>query len=158
MDRSALLPEDVRLTQARPADGDRLLPLVRAYHDFEDIDLGDPERRQAIVPLLQPASPLGRVWLIDRGASTVGYLAVCYGYSIEFAGRDGFVDELYIVPAARGLGIGRAVLEYVAEEERRAGVRALHLEVASENERARRLYRKAGFAGREQFHLMSRRL
>ena len=28
----------------------------------------------------------------------VGYIALGYGYAIEFAGRDAFIDEFYILP------------------------------------------------------------
>ena len=44
---------------------------------------------------------------------------------------------------------------HVKVEARRLDIRALHLEVARDNQRARRLYASAGFAAREQYFLMS---
>ncbi|HEX7036974.1 MAG TPA: GNAT family N-acetyltransferase [Pseudomonadales bacterium] len=143
------------LVVAGPADEAALLPLVRAYHAFEEVELTDAQRRRALGPLLAPDSSFGRIWLVRSAGRTVGYAALCFGYSIEFAGRDAFLDELFIEEAARGRGIGRAVLELVQQQCAALGIGALHLEVARDNVRARRLYEALGFDGRERFHLMS---
>jgi ribosomal protein S18 acetylase RimI-like enzyme len=148
----------IRLRQARPCDVETLLPLVRAYHEFEQVSMSDRRRRAAIAPLLEPESNLGAVYLIEDARTCVGYVALCFGYSIEFAGRDAFIDELFVVAAARGRGIGTRVLSLIGEEAVTHGVAALHLEVARDNERARRVYAAAGFEDRQRFHLMSWRL
>lgn len=149
---------DVELKTATLANLDELLTLVRAYHDFERIEHTDESRRAALLPLLAEDSTQGRIWLISGSGQTVGYVAVCFGYSIEFGGRDAFIDELYIVESVRGKGMGTAVLERIKSETVRLGVLVLHLEVGLENYRARRLYSKAGFKSRDNFHLMSCRL
>jgi GNAT superfamily N-acetyltransferase len=132
-----------------------LLPLVRGYHEFEQFTMSDSERAAALAPLLQPGSSLGRVWLVYQGGEVLGYAALTFGYSIEFRGRDAFVDELFLVAAARGRGIGSAVLGRVKAQAAALGLVALHLEVARDNRQARRLYERWGFAAREQFHMMS---
>jgi len=133
---------------------DQVLNYVRAYHEYEGMHLPDEVRGSAVRALLGE-SPLGRIWLIGAGEGPVGYVAACFGYSIEFGGRDAFVDELYIVPEHRGRGHGRSALRLVKPEAARLGVRALHLEVARTNDRAQRLYRSLGFAAREKYFLMS---
>lgn len=133
------------------------MPFVRAYHEFEGIGSTEPERARSIAPLLSDAS-LGRIWLIFERRQAVGYIAVCFGYSIEFGGRDGFLDEFFIVPAARSQGLGREALEAVKGEVALLGVRAMHLEVARTNLAAKQFYSKAGFESREHFHLMSCKL
>jgi GNAT superfamily N-acetyltransferase len=99
---------------------------------------------------------LGRVWLIEDHGSVAGYLALCFGYSIEFGGRDAFVDELYLLESRRGRGLGKAALEAAAREAATLGVVALHLEVGTENAKARKLYESVGFLPREGFALLSR--
>ena len=145
------------LTVAVAADLPCLLPLVRAYHAFEGIELNDTRRRATLAALLADPT-LGRVWLIESDRTVVGYVALTCGYSIEFGGRDGFVDELFIVEAARGRGCGSAVLAQVSTLAATLGIRALHLEVAHDNPRARRLYEHAGFVARDHFQWMSMRL
>lgn len=130
------------------------MPFVRAYHDFEGIRSTELERIHSVTPLLSDAS-LGRIWLILERGQAVGYIAVCFGYTIEFGGRDAFVDEFFIAQAARSQGLGGRALEAVKGEVARLGVRVIHLEVARTNNGAKQFYSKAGFKSRERFHLMS---
>ena len=144
---------DIRL--AGSDDLADLLPLVRAYHEFENVVQTDEERAAAIFPLL--VSPtLGRIWLINVGHQPVGYIALCFGYSIEFKGKDAFIDEFFVKEPWRGKGIGSFVLSAICKEAARLEVKALHLEVQRENHSARKLYASNGFDSREQFHMMSR--
>ena len=133
-----------------------MLPLLRDFY-AEDGAIYDAEADAALLALLADPS-LGRVVLIsDESGRAVGYLAVAFGYSLEFRGRDAFVDELYIAPAHRGRGLGRAALGEAERCCREAGVRALHLEVHPDKTEARRLYDSAGYADRE-YYLMSKKL
>lgn len=136
---------------------EQLLPFVRDYHAFEEIERSDDERRASVGPLL--ANPgLGRVWLVNVAEQTAGYIALCFGYSIEMGGRDAFVDEFFLTEEMRGHGIGRQVLADVKRAAADMGVVALHLEVARSNGRARRFYETLGFVARDRYHLMSCRL
>lgn len=145
------------LVIAYPEDLAALLPLVRSYHRFEGIRSSGQDRSSAIAPLLGD-NPYGRIWMIVREGAPVGYLALCFGYSVEFGGRDAFVDEFFLIESARGHGLGRLALDAVRREASRLDVRVLHLEVARSNRRARRFYESLGFSARARFHLMSCRL
>ena len=153
------MPEtDTVLELADESHLDVLLPLVRAYHRFEEVVMSDAERAVAVAPLLQDESPLGRIWLVRRRGEVAGYGALCFGYSIEFGGRDAFVDEFYIAENARGRGLGSRVMDLLKSEAARLGIVALHLEVGRSNTRAIRLYEKWGFRPRQRYFLMSCRV
>jgi len=79
------------------------------------------------------------------GRRLAGYVVATFNYDLEFAGADAFVTELFVLPAARGRGIGRRLLDAAATKVRGAGAGALHLLVHPGNRVARALYRKAGF-------------
>lgn len=147
------------LRRATNASFDEVLPLVRAYHEFEGIALLDDARQHAVRTLIETPS-LGGIWLVDaRGVTdAAGYIALCWGFSIEFGGVDAFVDEFFVWPQWRGQGLGQCALALAVDEAKALGIRALHLEVARENERAQRFYRQAGFVSRSQFHLMTKHL
>ena len=139
----------------KPADLDRLLPLVEAFHAEEGITSTDARRRAALGPLLE-GSPLGAVYLIGPSRGPIGYIVVTFGWSIEFGGMDGFIDELYIRPGVRGRGVGSEVITALTAMLKSVGMTALHLEVAPDNDKAIRLYTRARFKLREGYHLMSR--
>ena len=144
------------LEQADTDAIDIILPLVRAYHAFEDIELDEQARHRAVARLLaEPA--LGAIWLARCDGQIAGYLAVCIGFSIEFGGHDAFVDEFYLEPDFRGRGGGRALLDQLLPMLQQFNIRALHLEVARDNERARHLYAGCGFVAREKYLLMTAR-
>ncbi len=132
----------------------KLLPFVRAYHEFEGLNLSEKVREEAVRKLLSHQS-LGGIWLIYRDIELVGYIVLCVGFSLEFAGLDAFVDEFYIHPSFRAKGIGAKALALVKAEARKMKIRALHLEVARANIQAQGLYAKANFKAREKYVLMS---
>lgn len=144
------------LAPAGPADLDALLPMLERFNASQGYAFDAATARRALGELL--ARPeLGRVYRIVSGAETAGYAALTLGWSLEWGGRDAFVDELYLEPAWRGRGLGRAALRALTEEARRAGVRALHLEVEAGNAAGQALYRSEGFAGGDR-RMLSRRL
>ncbi len=148
----------MELVRATQNDLQDLLNLVRAYHAFENIERSDEERTQALLPLLSDNAREGGVWLVHESGQAIGYIALCFGYSIELGGRDAFIDELFVAESHRGHGIGSAVLDAIKEIARESGIRALHLEVARNNARARSIYATKGFESRDKYHLMTRML
>ena len=147
----------VTLRLATPDDLNTLVEKARAYHEFEGIQSDENKLRESLTPLIG-ASPSGAIWLIELSGSIIGYIALAFGYSIEFGGRDAFVDELYIDSGYRGQGIGTEVLRMAKAEAINLGVRALHLEVGRGNGRAQRVYASMGFERRDRFFLMSLKL
>ena len=147
---------DATFRQAGPDDLETLLPMVREFWVIEKLRFVEPEVRRALAGLL--ASPdYGLVILAESAGAPIGYLALTLGYSLEFLGRDAFVDEIYLREAYRGKGIGDRAIELAVEKCRALGVRALHLEVDHVNPRARALYERVGFSAHERA-LMTRLL
>jgi ribosomal protein S18 acetylase RimI-like enzyme len=136
----------LRVVPATTADDDRLWPMVEALNT-EDGHPVDERALRALRVLLEPANAFGFVRLIEADGACVGYATICFGFSVEFGGRDAFLDELYLRPAARGHGLGARVLDALATELAALGVVALHLEVMPDNP-ANRLYARAGFKDR----------
>ncbi len=150
-------PLAISLRQAVESDLPALLPLVTAYHTFEEIDLTEAQNTAALLPLLRDPS-IGLVWFICEHDQPVGYMAICYSYSIEYGGRDCFLDELFIADTHRGQGIGPLALSMASEKLAADGVRTMLLEVAHGNPRAQKTYTNLGFQPRDRYILMSRML
>jgi len=127
----------------RFATPDDLAPLLRMHLEFYEEEHYPVDARcseHALRELI--AHPdFGRIVLIDD----VGYFVLAFGFSIEFGGRDAFLDELYVAPHARNRGLGTAAIDEAERVCREHDIRALHLEVEFVNESAKRLYSRRGF-------------
>jgi ribosomal protein S18 acetylase RimI-like enzyme len=81
--------------------------------------------------------------------STEGVLIAFEGYS-SFARAPLFnIHDVHVTPAARGTGLGSALVDTLCELGREHGHAKLTLEVSATNAGAIRLYRRLGFAGLE---------
>ena len=145
----------IELVLATEADGPELLALARAFHAGD----GHPLTEQGAAALRATARghPLAKAWLVREAGRTIGYAVLGFGYGIEYGGADAFVDDLYLIPDARGRGLGALVLERLEAEARAMRLNALFLVVDPDNAPALRLYRRQGF---EDTHwlLMAKRL
>lgn len=139
----------------REDEADALVAMVRAHHAVDEYP-HSPYFEAAIVQIAK-GEPMARAWMVRHADSVIGYVVLTLGYSIEYGGRDGFIDDLYLIPEARGLGWGRMVIDFALSEAARLGIRMLHLEVEANNDRAQSLYRSAGFENTGR-RLMRRRL
>jgi ribosomal protein S18 acetylase RimI-like enzyme len=133
-----------------------LLTFMREYYEFDHLPFDEQRARVALEGFLADES-LGRVWLIHYRGEEIGYLVLTLGYSLEYGGRDAFIDEMYIRASYRGNGIGKIALAFAEDVCRALGVRALHLEVGQANTAAYGLYRAVGFMDHDR-RLLTKRI
>lgn len=69
--------------------------------------------------------------------------------NVWFDGPVGLVDELYVAPAARGRGIGSALLAAVESITRERGGRLIEIAVDGTDTDARRFYERHGYTDTE---------
>ena len=98
-----------QLTFATPEHLESVLRLVADFHREEGIEQDDTTLRSAVLPLLE-GSPHGAIYIAGPVRAPIGYIVVTFGWSLEFGGMDGFVDEIYIRPGVRGRGLGTELL------------------------------------------------
>ena len=132
------------MRRATLEDVESLVALMSEFYAESDYRL-DPRRAAEAFRSLIADGRLGHAWLLESGREAVGYLVVTLGFSMEYGGPDAFVDDLYIRPQYRGLGIGTQALEEARTFCVASGVRAVHIEVGHDNAAAKALYRKVGF-------------
>ncbi|HYJ05342.1 MAG TPA: GNAT family N-acetyltransferase [Chthoniobacterales bacterium] len=131
----------------RPAalkDVPRLVALMTEFYAETATPLDATRAAEAFAALLAD-DRLGHVWLVQAGHDDVGYVVITFSYSMEFGGRNAFLDDLFIQAPFRGAGLGTAALNEVRAFCMEQGVRAIHLETGRDNATAQALYRRAGF-------------
>ena len=146
---------ELQFNAVTDADSAALLAMARAFH-AEDGHPLTPDGEAAVTQIAK-GDPFVRAWIILEGGQMIGYVVLTLGYSVEHGGRDGFIDDLYLVPEARGSGRGGRVLAFALAEAVALEIKTLHLEVEIVNERAHRVYQAAGFVENGR-RLMSKRL
>lgn len=133
-----------RFRPATDSDLAAVLLLMQDYYREDGYQFDAVESAEAVSALIGDGR-LGRLWVACERESVVGYLAVTLGFSLEYRGRDAFIDELYVAESHRGLGLGREALQLAESYCRDNGVMALHLEVEHHRKAARALYSRVGF-------------
>jgi diamine N-acetyltransferase len=143
---------DTTFRLAAEADIERLLEMMAALFANDDYPFRKELTRQNLKIFINDPS-LGRLWMIEHEGRTAGYIVLAFGFSFEFKGRDGLIDELFIEEEFRGMGIGSKTLEYVAARAKELGLNALHLEVEKHNEAGMRLYQKFNFIAHKRLFM-----
>jgi len=130
---------------AQTSDVEPLLDFMQAFYAYDGYGYDREKARAALIRLLENPE-FGRAWIVLDGVSPVGYAVLCFGYSLEWLGRDAFVDEIYLREKYRGRGWGKKTMGFIEDAARELGVRVLHLGVAEGNHVALRLYESVGFS------------
>jgi diamine N-acetyltransferase len=145
----------VEIREATVRDVPALLRMMRSLAEQPPAIPFDEGEVRATLDKFLAHVDLGQAWLLWLGEKPAGYVILTLGYSFEFRGRDAFIDELYIEPEFRRMGLGRRAMEFVEEKARALNVNALHLEVDRGNNPAAELYRRTGYEDHGR-HLMSK--
>ena len=143
---------DFKPIPAEATDIELLVVFMRDFYEHEALRFDESAARNALQMVMANAF-FGRVFFLEFAGEKVGYTVLTFGFSLEFHGRDAFVDELYVVASHRGRGIGKQTLEFLADVCRAEGIAALHLEVERANTIAQGVYRKQGFKDHDRYLL-----
>ncbi|MEM9007131.1 MAG: GNAT family N-acetyltransferase [Cyanobacteria bacterium P01_F01_bin.86] len=138
----------IRYDLAQNQHLDLLMQLVSEFCEFDNHLFESDNARQAISDLINNEA-YGRIWLVMAEDAPAGYVVITLGYSLEYHGRDAFVDEIFLREPYRGQGIGTQTFAFLEAECQKLGVNALHLEVMPENQKAYGFYCKLGYRDRQ---------
>lgn len=138
-----------------PSDIEVLLRLMRGLQEDDawSVPFRDEQVRETLHELLANPSA-GVAFLILHGDRCAGYFVLSFDFSLEFGGKNAWIDELFVMREFRGIGVGSKTLEYIFQTARTLGAKVLHIEVNRGNP-AISLYRRNGFEEQDRY-LMSK--
>jgi GNAT superfamily N-acetyltransferase len=140
--------EELKFIRATPEHIELLLPLMQEFYVYDHHKYVEKKAMAALNDFLS-SDQWGYAWLIYFNEKLIGYVVITFGFSLEFGGRDAFIDEVYLREPYRGMGVGTHIIDYLKEVCQAEDIRALHLEVGKENNDAYRFYLKVGFEDRQ---------
>jgi GNAT superfamily N-acetyltransferase len=126
-----------------------LLEMMRDFYTNQEMRFEKVAAIRAVSKLLE-SPQYGQIYLVFYGSELAGYFALTFCYSLEFNGRFGLLDEVYLREAYRGQKLGKSIVAFAEDLCRKAGVAALRLEVGRENLPAQSLYKTSGFKTEER--------
>jgi GNAT superfamily N-acetyltransferase len=107
-------PGEVRINRATEADVPLILRLIQALAEYERLGREVVATEETLRESLFGSSPSAEVAIARLGAEPVGFAVWFYTYS-TFLGRPGlYLEDLFVLPASRRRGVGRALLAYLA--------------------------------------------
>lgn len=141
------------LRQASSREIPILLGFIKSYYKLESIVFFEDKVHKALIELIN-SNNIGRVWLIYLNNKAIGYIVLCFSYSLVSFGQDGMIDEFYIDDEYRKKGIGTQILNIVMKNSKKLGLNCLYLEISKNNIAAQTLYEKLNFKVRDNYFLM----
>src|ERR671910_3613295 len=141
------MDRDERTTRlATPDDADEV---ARLLHDF-NTEYDTPSPGVAVLaPRLRELLAGHATCAILAGTPPVGVALVTLRPNVWYAGQVALLDELYVVPALRGRGIGSAIIDQLISTSRARGVDLIEINVDEDDVDAQRFYERHGFSSTE---------
>lgn len=130
--------KDVMIRDIEEADYTGWRGLWDGYLTFYGQDLPEAVTARTWARLMEPAGIFGRVAV--QGADILGFYIAFTHPSTWVMGEDCYLEDLFVSPAARALGVGRGLMADVQEVARSKGCVRLYWHTDIDNVPARGLY------------------
>jgi ribosomal protein S18 acetylase RimI-like enzyme len=118
-------------------------------HEF-NAEFGETEpSAETITELARPQLESGEILALFGGDVPDGFAQLRFHLSLYEPGPDACLEELWVRPAARGAGLGRALLDAAMERARDRGATRIELNTSTGDVAARALYESVGFTNAE---------
>jgi GNAT superfamily N-acetyltransferase len=131
----------VRLRPAVPEDVPLVLCLIRELAEYEKLAQAT---EAALREHLFGARPYCEALIAELDGAAVGFALFFHNYS-TFAGKPGlYLEDLFVRPAARGVGVGKALLVRLAQTALERGCARFEWSVLDWNTPAIEFYRSLG--------------
>lgn len=141
----------MELRQATLEDLELVAPLFDAYRQFYQQPPDLPLARAFLHARLAAGDSL--VYLAEDEGAAVGFVQLypLFSSTAPRPGRIWLLNDLYVVPAARGRGVGRRLMDRARQLAEETGAETIELATARSNATAQALYESLGYRRDEQF-------
>jgi len=131
--------------QAERADADTIGRLLHDFNtEFEDVTPGPEPLAERVAELIAGSETV----VLLAGDGPDGLAVLRFRRSIWTPGLECYLAELYVAPALRGRGLGRALMERALDVARERGADYIDLTTGEDDTPARSLYESLGFDDR----------
>jgi GNAT superfamily N-acetyltransferase len=144
MEEPAAPPPAATLRPAAVADVPAIVGLIRELAVFEQLEHLVVVTPESLLPQLFGPRPAAEALVAEVGGRVVAFALFFTNFS-TFLGKPGlYLEDLYVQPAHRGSGLGKALLQRLGALAVERGCGRFEWSVLDWNERAIGFYRKMG--------------
>lgn len=129
----------VSVRALQPSDYAAWLPLWRGYVAFYDSSVSDAQTALTWQRLLDPAFNLNAL-VVQLNGEMVGFTHYLFHPATWSQGNCCYLEDLFVSPAMRGSGAGRALIDGVKQAAQAQGAAKLYWLTQTHNATARKLY------------------
>jgi GNAT superfamily N-acetyltransferase len=132
------------LRAARPDDVPAIVGLVRELARFEKLEHLCTVAPETLAPHLFGDKPVAECLVADEAGELVAFALFFTNFSTFLAKPGLYLEDLYVQPAHRGTGLGKALLERLGRLAAERGCGRFEWSVLDWNERAIAFYESMG--------------
>lgn len=139
-----MTPQAPRIAPARPEDTADLFRLVHALAEYEDLTHLVCATEADLADALFGPRPVAEALMAHVEGRAVGFALYFHNYSTFLGKRGLYLEDIFVEPAHRGCGIGKALIRHVAALAVERGCGRFEWSVLDWNEPSIRFYEKMG--------------
>jgi GNAT superfamily N-acetyltransferase len=145
---------DITIRPAGPHEMPLVLAFVRELAAYEHLEHEVTATERDLTTALYGPRPCAEVVFACLEGAPVGFALFFHNFS-TFLGKPGiYLEDLFVRPAARGLGVGRRLFAWLARTALERGCARLDWAVLDWNEPAIGFYRSLGAVGQDDWNIM----
>lgn len=145
---------DFTIRPARPGDGAEVIRLIAALAEYEKLShqaVGTPATLEAALFGPRPAA---EALIAERGGRAVGFALFFTTFSTFLCKPGLYLEDVFVEPAHRGAGIGKALLAHLAGLARERDCGRFEWRVLDWNALSIRFYESLGATVMPEWHLV----
>ena len=147
------MSSELILRSATPADVPVLFRLIQALAEYEKLSDAVIGNTEALKEHLFGSRPYAEAILGDYAGQSVGFALFFTNYSTFLTQPGIYLEDIFVLPEYRRLGIGKAILTHLAQLAVERGCGRLEWSVLDWNEPAIAFYRRIGASVLEDWRI-----
>lgn len=142
---------NVRLRPATQKDTGQILSFVRELAEYEKLAHEAVADEATLAAQLFGAHPAAEVVIAEVDGQPAGFALFFHNFSTFLGQRGLYLEDLFVRPQYRGLGLGKRLMIHLAKLATERGCGRFEWSVLDWNEPAIRFYRSLGAVGLEEW-------
>ena len=134
----------INIRKAKAADGDSLIDLINALADYEKLARPDIKACERLKKDIFGPEPKITAWLGEINEEIIAYAITLYTYSSFLALPTLYLEDIFVLPEYRSLGIGKALFMHCAKVALDDGCGRMDWQVLDWNKLAIDFYNRVG--------------